>query len=114
MLLIGTKKSSALELTSPFSIFPVGHFSCNEMNRHKTNWTMLSMGTNKKEEGYFSFPHGIVDASALLKGFHVAHVLGWLMDLQIVNGIEGMKAYYFYILCDFDQLEVYFRCIFHV
>ena len=51
---------------------------------------MLSMGTNKKEEGYFSFPHGIVDASALLKGFHVSHVLSWLMDLQFVNEIEVM------------------------
>ena len=33
----------------------------------------------------------MVDVSALLKGFHVAYVPGWLMDLQIVNGIEVMK-----------------------
>ena len=33
----------------------------------------------------------MVDDSALLKFFHVAHVLGWLLDLQIVNGIEVMK-----------------------
>ena len=56
----------------------------------------------------------MVDASSLLKGFHVAHILGWLMDLQIINGIEVMKVYDFYILYDFYQLEGYFRCIFHV
>ena len=48
----------------------------------------------------------MVDATALLKGFHVSHVLGWLLDLQIVNGIEVMKDYDFYLLCDCYQLEV--------
>ena len=48
----------------------------------------------------------MVDASTLLKGFHVAHVLGWLMDLQIVNGFEVMKDYDFYLLCDCYQLEL--------
>ena len=33
----------------------------------------------------------MVDSSALLKGFQVAHVLGWLMDLQFVTAIEIMK-----------------------
>ena len=47
----------------------------------------------------------MVDASAFLKGFHVSHVLGWSMDLQIVNGIEVMKDYTLYTLCDFYQLD---------
>ena len=47
----------------------------------------------------------MVDGSALLNGFHVARVLGWLMDLQIVNGFEVMKDYVFYLLCDCYQLE---------
>ena len=34
----------------------------------------------------------MVDASDLLKGFQFAHVLGWLMDLQIVNGLEVMMV----------------------
>ena len=48
----------------------------------------------------------MVDGSALLNGFHVAHVLGWLMDLQIVIGFEVMKDYDFYLLCDCYQLEL--------
>ena len=48
----------------------------------------------------------MVDGSALLNGFHVAHVLGWLMDIQIVNRIEVMKDYDLYILSDCYQLEV--------
>ena len=50
----------------------------------------------------------MVYSSAILKGFHVAYVLSWLMDVQIVNGFEVMKNYYYlYILCDWYQLEVY-------
>ena len=40
------------------------------------------------DKGYSIKIWKVVDASALLKGFHVAHVLGWLMDLKIVNRVE--------------------------
>ena len=49
----------------------------------------------------------MVDSSALLNGFHVAHVIGWLMDLEIVNEIEVMKGQYFYILYDCYHQEVF-------
>ena len=48
----------------------------------------------------------MVDSSALLKVFVVAYVIGWLMDFQIINGIEVMKDYDFYLLCDCYQLEL--------
>ena len=48
----------------------------------------------------------MVDVSVVLKGFHVVHVLGWLMDLQIVNRIEVMQDYDFFLVCDCYQLEV--------